>query len=123
MTLINVISVLGQSVSLSSDGGTLAVGGPGDDYSNGATWIFVFDKSTNQYKQLGSKLVGSGSVGPSRQGKNILIEKNHVIHLFVHFFIIENWQKRYFRLVGMSVVGWRHTCRWGSYERIYSWGR
>ena len=58
----------GWSVSLSSDGRTLAGGGYVDDGFKGATWIFVFDGSTNQYLQRGAKLVGSGS-NSSRQGK------------------------------------------------------
>ena len=74
----------GSSVSLSSDGGIFAVGGPFDNGRIGATWIFVFDGST--FQQLGSKLVGSGSIGSfgSYQGmffavKNkFLIDKNNI---------------------------------------------
>ena len=77
----------GISVSLSSDGLTLAVGGLGDDSGVGATWIFVFDGSA--YQQLGVKLVGSGSVGPygSGQGKVFLFlftsfRKNHTLNKY-----------------------------------------
>lgn len=60
----------GWSVSLSSDGSILAVGGPldGSLYAPriGSTWIFQFNGST--YKQLGEKLVGEKFVGYSSQG-------------------------------------------------------
>ncbi len=52
-------------MALSSDGNTLAVGGPYDDSGIGATWIFVFDGS--DYQQMGPKLVQSSA----RQGKMI----------------------------------------------------
>lgn len=54
-------------MSLSSDGQILAVGGIGDDFYVGATWIFAYDGSV--YQQLGEKLVGADSVGSSLQGK------------------------------------------------------
>ncbi len=50
---------------------TCRFGGSGDDGGIfggiGATWIFVFDGSS--YQQLGDKLVSSGSVGTSEQGR------------------------------------------------------
>ena len=52
----------GSSVSLSSDGLALAVGGSGDDDSIGATWIF---KSTSGTWNQVTKLVGTGYVGAS----------------------------------------------------------
>jgi hypothetical protein len=51
----------GHVVSLTSDGSTLAVGGPSDDGQTGATWIFVRD-SGGSWSQLGSKLVGTGYI-------------------------------------------------------------
>lgn len=73
----------GASVSLSSDGLTLAVGGYSDQFGFtpngesvagydvtlagvGATWIFVFNGTA--YNQLGRKLVGTGYNGTSQQG-------------------------------------------------------
>ena len=50
----------GTSVSLSSDGTTAAIGGPGDSASTGATWVFT--RSLSSWNQQGSKLVGSGNV-------------------------------------------------------------
>ena len=97
-----------MSVSLSSDGGILAVGGPVDDNGKGATWIFVFDGST--YLQLGDKLVGSGSILSSQQGKFFAVKNKFLIDKFYR----KLGTKRSFRLVGKSIVGWTYTCRWGS---------
>ena len=51
----------GWSVALSADGNTLAVGGLQDN-GTGATWVFV--RSATLWSQQGSKLVGTGAVGP-----------------------------------------------------------
>ena len=59
----------GHSVSLSSDGTTLAVGGYGDSNSAGATWIFT--RSGTVWTQQGTKLVGTGAIGPSFQGTSV----------------------------------------------------
>lgn len=73
---------LGSSVSLSSDGSTLAVGGYSDTFGFtpssdsetgyivnlkgfGATWIFTWNGTG--YNQVHKKLVGNGSVGNSSQ--------------------------------------------------------
>ncbi len=53
-------SAQGQSVSLSTDGNTAMLGGPGDSLSRGASWIFTRNAGT--WSQQGSKLVGSGGV-------------------------------------------------------------
>lgn len=63
-----VTSPSGFSVSLSSDGRILAVGGRSDDSDIGAVWIFIYNGVA--YQQHGSKLVGSGRVGASQQGKD-----------------------------------------------------
>jgi len=55
----------GGSVSLSSDGNTLAVGGATDNASNGAAWIFV--RSGVAWSQQGSKLIAT-STGATQQG-------------------------------------------------------
>ena len=75
---VNLCDNSGSSVSLSSDGRILAVGGHFDDSVRGATWIFVSDGST--YQQLGDKLVGTSSIGYSvYQGKILLLK--HAISL------------------------------------------
>ena len=55
----------GQSVSLSADGNTAIVGGPGDNnsetYAAGAAWVWT--RSGGVWTQQGTKLVGSGAVG------------------------------------------------------------
>src|SRR6188472_1215220 len=49
----------GAAVALSADGRAAIVGGPSDDRTTGAAWIFTFDGKT--WTQHGKKLVGSGS--------------------------------------------------------------
>ncbi|MEJ7822035.1 MAG: hypothetical protein WKF85_06915 [Chitinophagaceae bacterium] len=58
----------GNSVSISSDGNTVIIGGP---YNPGAAWIFT--RNNGMWAQQGSKLVGSGNVGFSRQGRAVSI--------------------------------------------------
>jgi hypothetical protein len=48
----------GASVSLSSDGRTVLVGGPGDNKGNGAAWVFTRSGAT--WTQQGEKLTGGG---------------------------------------------------------------
>jgi hypothetical protein len=58
----NVGSVqFGQSVACSSDGSTIAIGGPNDNASVGATWIFVKNTTSGHYYQQGAKLIGTGA--------------------------------------------------------------
>jgi hypothetical protein len=52
----------GVSVSLSADGNTALVGGPSDNVQTGAAWVFT--RSGGIWTQQGSKLVGTGAVGP-----------------------------------------------------------
>jgi hypothetical protein len=60
----------GQSVSLSADGDTLAIGGYGDDNFIGAVWIFT--RSAGVWTQQGTKLVGTGYVGSDiNQGQSV----------------------------------------------------
>lgn len=64
VAFLNHVSPPGSSVSLSSNGSLLAVGGPG---GVGATWVFQYDELSGGYRQLGEKLVGTG--GDVLQGK------------------------------------------------------
>jgi uncharacterized repeat protein (TIGR01451 family) len=59
----------GTSVSLSSDGNTAIVGGPGDNGGAGAAWIFI--RSGGVWLQQGDKLVGTGAVGNAQQGFSV----------------------------------------------------
>lgn len=71
-------SYQGMSVSISADGNTAVVGGHNDNNGVGAAW--VFSRSGNQWIQQGNKLVGSGSIGNSNQGKvSISADGNTVI--------------------------------------------
>jgi hypothetical protein len=51
----------GHSLALSADGNTAIVGGPFDNATAGATWVFT--RSGGVWSQQGSKLVGTGAVG------------------------------------------------------------
>ena len=62
-------SVQGNSVSLSADGNTAAVGGYGDNGNIGATWIFT--RSGGVWTQQGQKLIGNGFTGTPRQGTSV----------------------------------------------------
>jgi len=62
------LSAQGFSVALSADGNTLAVGSPNDNSGTGATWIWTRNAATWTTQ---SKLVGTGSVGPSNQGFSV----------------------------------------------------
>jgi uncharacterized protein YjdB len=62
-------STLGIAMSVSADGNTAIVGGAGDNNNLGAAWIYT--RSNGVWTQQGSKLVGTGAVGQSRQGKSV----------------------------------------------------
>jgi hypothetical protein len=64
----------GQSVSLSSDGDTLAVGGISDNSDAGATWVFT--RTLGTWTQQGPKLVGTGAVGAAAQGRSVSLSSN-----------------------------------------------
>jgi hypothetical protein len=64
----------GQSVSLSLDGNTAIVGGPADNSSIGAVWVFT--RSGGVWTQQGSKLVGTGAVGVARQGQSVSLSSD-----------------------------------------------
>jgi FG-GAP repeat len=55
----------GSSVALSSDGNTALIGAQLDNVGVGAAWVFTRSEST--WTQQGSKLTGSGEVGPGSE--------------------------------------------------------
>ena len=63
----------GVSVAISGDGNTAVVGGPGGSYA-GAAWVFT--RSGSVWAQQGSKLVGTGAVGPAAQGNSVAISQD-----------------------------------------------
>jgi lipocalin len=58
----------GSGVSLSSDGNTAIVGGPSDNSSIGAAWVYT--RSGSVWTQQ-SKLVGTGAIGAAQQGSSV----------------------------------------------------
>lgn len=63
----------GESISLSADGNTLAVGGSDDNTNVGAVWIFI--RSAGVWSQQ-TKLVGTGNTGASNQGASVSLSAN-----------------------------------------------
>ena len=61
----------GNSVAVSADGNTAIVGGPYDNYIQGAVW--VFSRSGSTWTQQGSKLLGTGNTGNIGQGTSVSI--------------------------------------------------
>jgi VCBS repeat protein/FG-GAP repeat protein len=61
----------GVSVALSADGNTAVVGGPNDHAGIGAAWVFT--RSGGVWTQQGSKLVGTGRIGPPAQGQSVAL--------------------------------------------------
>src|SRR5207302_1802677 len=64
----------GWSVSLSSDGNTVIVGGYGDNGNKGAGWAFT--RSGGVWTQQGSKLVGTGAIGAAQQGYSVALSSD-----------------------------------------------
>jgi hypothetical protein len=60
----------GASVALSADGNTAVVGGPSDNRTTGAAWVFT--RSGGVWTQQGNKLVGSG-VPPLPPGQGMSV--------------------------------------------------
>ncbi len=61
----------GYSVALSADGATALVGGPADDVTTGAAWVFT--RTGGIWTQQGTKRVGSGAVGAAWQGHSVAL--------------------------------------------------
>lgn len=69
----------GFSAALSADGNTAVVGGPLDNPSPRATWVFTPQRQT--WSQQGSKLVGTGAAGRAQQGSSVAISAIGIIAL------------------------------------------
>jgi hypothetical protein len=61
----------GYSVALSADGNTAVIGGPFDNSSAGAAWVFT--RSNGNWTQQGSKLVGTAALGSAEQGRSVAL--------------------------------------------------
>jgi sRNA-binding regulator protein Hfq len=64
-------SAQGTSVAVSDDGNTAIVGGPNDNSSTGAVWVFT--RSGGVWTQEGAKLVGTGNVSQHEQGQSVAL--------------------------------------------------
>ena len=74
-------SARGTSAAMSADGLTLAVGGPGNDTNNGATWIFTRTNVANEFVQQGGvPFIGTGGTGVvAEQGTSVALSNNGLI--------------------------------------------
>ncbi|MGH2853221.1 MAG: PKD domain-containing protein, partial [Solirubrobacteraceae bacterium] len=61
----------GRSVALSADGNTALIGGPGDNNSVGAVWVFTRSGAT--WTQQGEKLTGGGESGEGAFGRSVAL--------------------------------------------------
>ncbi len=64
----------GWSVALSADGNTAIVGGPGDNNSSGAAWVFTQSKGV--WSKPGVKLIGTDAIGAAEQGYSVALSAN-----------------------------------------------
>jgi FG-GAP repeat len=65
---------LGTSVSLSADGSTALIGGPRDNASLGAAWVFVRSGAT--WSQQGPKLTATGETGQAGVGDSVALSQD-----------------------------------------------
>ena len=106
----------GRAVALSADGNTLAVSGEDDNFSAGATWVFV--RSGTSWGQQGPKLVGSGAVGSAEQGASLALsadgstlavggrgDNNYTGATWVFVRSGTNWGQQGPKLVGTGALG------------------
>jgi len=64
----------GSGAALSADGNTAVLGGPGDNSSQGAAWVFT--RSKGVWTQQGSKLTGTGNSGVAYQAVALSLSPN-----------------------------------------------
>ncbi|MEW6510727.1 MAG: hypothetical protein AB1428_07170, partial [Bacteroidota bacterium] len=109
----------GTSVFISPDGNTAIVGGPLDNYSTGAAWVFT--RTGGVWSQQGNKLVGTGfdkagggvaqgsSVSLSSDGSTALVggpwDNNHKGATWVFTRSGGAWSQQGNKLVGTGAVG------------------
>jgi hypothetical protein len=67
---LGVIVNQGFAVAISADGSTAIVGGPKDNGSAGAAWVYT--RSGGVWTQQ-TKLVGAGAAGPAQQGNSVAL--------------------------------------------------
>jgi hypothetical protein len=111
-------SSFGKSVALSADGNTAIVGGPDDNSSVGAAWVFT--RTGSAWSQQGNKLVGTGVAGSSQeQGAGVALSADgntaivggpedgltHVGATWVFTRTGGNWSQQGNKLVGAALGG------------------
>jgi uncharacterized protein (TIGR03437 family) len=103
-------------VALSADGNTAIVGGPFDNSSTGAAWVFT--RSGGVWSQQGNKLVGTGAVGNAEQGVSVALsadgntaivggyaDNNRAGAVWVFARSGDVWTQQGSKLVGTGAVG------------------
>ena len=108
----------GASVALSADGNTALVGGPSDDRTTGAAWLFI--RSDGVWTQQGHKLVGAGvyragepplslgqglSVALSADGNTAIVGGWRAEAAWVFTRSGDLWSQQGNKLVGTGAVG------------------
>jgi hypothetical protein len=120
----------GTSVALSSEGNTALIGGPSDNASVGAAWVFTRSGST--WTQQGSKLTGSGESGEGEFGANVALssdgntaliggssDNSHVGAAWVFTRSGSTWSQQGSKLTGSGESG---SARFGSSVALASEG-
>src|SRR6516162_6875067 len=67
----------GVSVALSADGNTAIVGGPHDNSTTGAAWVYT--RRGGIWTPQGSKLVGTGAAGSAGQGGSVALSADGTV--------------------------------------------
>ena len=106
----------GISVAVSADGNTALIGGRADNASVGASWVFT--RSAGVWSQQGTKLVGTGAVGSSRQGTSVslsadgntaliggYLDNTYVGATWVFTHSAGVWSQQGSKLVGTGAIG------------------
>jgi len=79
----------GTSVALSADGNTALIGAPGNDFRNGAAWVFTRSGST--WTQQGGKLTGAGATNSAWFGYTVALSGDGKTAL-IGGWLDENWK-------------------------------
>ncbi|SEO51092.1 hypothetical protein SAMN02990966_02131 [Rhodospirillales bacterium URHD0017] len=66
----------GVAVAMSRDGNVAIVGGNGDNFGTGGTWVYT--RSGGVWTQFGSKLIGSGYSGNAGQGFSLALSADRM---------------------------------------------
>ena len=105
----------GASVAVSADGNTAIVGGPSDNRTTGAAWVFT--RSSDGWTQHGNKLVGSGAgeaalppgqgmcVAVSADGKTAIVGGWRTEGVWVFTRSGSVWTQQGKKLIGTGAVG------------------